>query len=160
MIPELGELDEKEVLILKEAVGDDPEVLVFFHHYLQEGLSATKAYKKMRPHVTEASAAVMGSRMLQKIDINTVLAVFGLDLARYIEVLKDGLEAETRKPVISKGEIIDWYTEKDHSVRNTYHSKLGRMIGVEKAGDGGPSVAVQVNNIQAAKDKANNFVEE
>lgn len=91
------------------------EVAMFFVSWVRNGMNATRAYKELHPEVSEGSARVLGSRMLAKVNISDILAVYGLTMEEYFLILKEGLKSP------------------DLKVRKQYHEVLGKLIGIEKS---------------------------
>lgn len=114
---------------LVEAFGDDTDLLLFYVSWIKNGLNAGAAYRELHPDVTEHSSRTLGSRLLAKVDKETVMAAYGLDLQLYFEQLQDGLKA-------TKWNDFTGEREADHATRKPYHDKLGKQLGVEtdKAG--------------------------
>jgi len=100
---------------------------IFISTWFTNGFNAMKAYKTLHPDVTDASAAVLGCRMLRKVNIVELLAVYGLDVSVYIQELKEGLMATK----VSASGVI----ESDYKVRQYYHQTLGKLLGVEGTTD-------------------------
>jgi hypothetical protein len=151
---------------LQEAFKDkegniDLDLLLFYVSWLKHGMVAQYAYKELHPEVTDASAAVLGSRELSKVNRELVMSAYKLDLARYFAQLDEGLaanklisarvihkkdsptsQADGESPATSRTD--DFIEVPDHYARKPYHDKLGKLLGIES--EKGPTVAVQVNN--------------
>jgi hypothetical protein len=102
----------------------DKELPLFIHEWINNGNNATLAYKKLHPGITDASARTLGSRKLAKVDIEAVLAGYGLTREVYLEKLKDGLNATIKNE--KTGEL-----EPDFKTRRTYHQALGKLLSLE-----------------------------
>lgn len=127
---------------------DKPELIEFYGLWLKNNKVAKYAYKEMRPHVTDGTAEVMGSKYLNdlsKIKPELVMAAYGLDVHLWHEQLQEGLKAE-------KWNNFTGEREPDHKTRKPYHDKLGQMLGVE-----GKEANVQVNFFQFVKEQKNNY---
>lgn len=136
---------------LSELLGSD-EVALFFVTWLKHNRNATKAYMELHPDCTERSAATLSSRMLRKVDREVVMQAYGLDLNKYMEQLRDGLNATRFQ---DDGEGI---TEvPDHKVRKEYHKTMGQLLGIEGQDAG---VAIQVNVQKAMTDWQSDIYEE
>lgn len=131
---------------LLELLGGDKDLMLFFMTWVANGRNATKAYLKLHPNVSEASAAVLGSMKLRNIKIDVILEGFGLGVDTYMEQLKNGLEAVKYEEVVSidnEGNIEKQAIPvPDHKVRRNYHAALGKMLNFEK--DSGTNV-LQLN---------------
>jgi len=97
-----------------------------------------------KPKVTDGTATVQGWHYLQRIKqkhLELYLEAKGLGVNKYLDKLKEGLEATKMEPV-GDGK----YDERpDHKARRGYHRALGEMHGVE-----GKNIEVDAstNNIQ------------
>ena len=109
---------------LKDLMGGDDEVTLFFIEWVSNGRNAAKAYRAIKPDVTAQSAKVMGSRMLSRVNLSLVLDSYGLGVDTYFKKLKEGLSA-TR--LFGKNAII----HADYNARRSYHEVLGTMHGLE-----------------------------
>ncbi|MBI2600255.1 hypothetical protein HYW43_05045, partial [Candidatus Daviesbacteria bacterium] len=91
------ELFEKELnssrLAIDELVEGDKELPLFLAEWLKNGLNASVAYKILHPNVSDASARVLGSKKLTKINISAILAGYDLGYSDYMSGLKEGLAA-------------------------------------------------------------------
>lgn len=141
---------------LVEALNGDKELVIFFLTWLQCERNALKAYKKLHPAVTDGSAAVLGSRLLKKVNISVILDAMGLGMEKYLGIIAEGLEAtiEEHVPIvktIGKGKDKETVTEyvkvvkPDWNIRNHHHKKLGELHKLEGQV---PSIALQVNQTQ------------
>lgn len=116
----------------------EPELALFFVTWLKNGMNATKAYLELHPHVTYESARTLGHRLFTKVNAanrSAVLASYGLDYELYFTQLKEGIAAE-------KWNEFSGEREADHFVRDKYHTKLGRLLGIDTQA---PSTLIQVN---------------
>lgn len=125
---------------LKILFGDDEDLMLFFLKWLQNGRNATQAYLDLHPDVTYLSAKTLGSRMVKKIDLQSILLSYGLDFDVYFTQLKEGLAA-TR----IHGTDDNFIEIPDHKVRKDYHDKLGKLLEIEKTE--GVKAEVNINNI-------------
>ena len=66
---------------------------LFLDEWLKNGLNASAAYKSLHPNVSDASARVLGSKKLTKINISAILAGYDLGFNDYMLGLKEGLAA-------------------------------------------------------------------
>lgn len=80
-------------LSIDEMIGADKELPIFLAEWLKNGLNASAAYKAIHPDVSDASARVLGSKKLAKINISAILAGYDLGYNDYILGLKEGLSA-------------------------------------------------------------------
>lgn len=119
-----------------EAIIGDTEVTLFFLAWVKNNRNAKAAYLELNPHVDDASAKTLGSRMLSRVDRSLVLGTYGLDIKAYMDQLQEGIAA-TRLEDDGEG-IVE---RPDHRVRREYHKALGQLIGVE----GAATTNVQVN---------------
>ena len=121
------ELFEKEFnnsrLAIDELIEGDKEIPLFLAEWLRNGLNASAAYKTMHPKVSDASARVLGSKKLAKINISAILAGYDLGYNDYIVGLKEGLSAM---------KFNDQTEEKipDYRTRLEFHRVLGKLLGV------------------------------
>jgi hypothetical protein len=116
---------EPTIKALEKAFNGDTDVLLFYVSWIKNGLNAGKAYKELHPEVVQHSADTLGSRMLKKVENEMVLQAYGLDLQKYFEQLKGGLNAMKRDQF--SGEMSE-----DHKTRQAYHDKLGKLLGLEQ----------------------------
>lgn len=119
---------ELSLVELEKQFEGDMDLMLFFVSYIKNGLKASFAYRELHPDVTAGSAEVGGSRMLsrvkEKIGIQAVMALYGLDLDLYLKQLKDGNLAD-------KWNDFTGEREADHKTREAYHTKLGKILGIE-----------------------------
>jgi hypothetical protein len=125
----------------------------FFETWVKYAGNSSKAYKRLHPNVSNASARVLGARQLAKVNIKDLLASIGLTHERYLEKLAEGINAEKVTSVkywdATKHEGKYFYGEvtvPDHVARVKYLKILGRLLGVER-GPEGTSVNI-VNAVQ------------
>jgi hypothetical protein len=138
-------VEPQNIDALKEALGNDLDLVLFYLTWLKNGMNATDAYKELHPDVTEASAAVLGHRQLRKVNKDLIMQAYGLDYQMYFQQLHDGLKAQRWNDFTGE-------REPDHKVRKPYHDKLGKLLEIES--DTGSSLALQINtvvNIDRAK---------
>ncbi len=112
---------------LDETIRGDPELILFFYKWLENGCNSSAAYRSIRPNVTEQSARVLGTRMLQKftkVSSVGVLAAFGMDMSDYMKLLKEGLSATSFNQKTQQ-------QEPDFKTRRTYHQAFGKILGLE-----------------------------
>jgi hypothetical protein len=107
-----------------ESIFQRPQDMIFFNSWLENGCNAQKAYKRLHPDVSDGSASVLGSRQLGKVRITDILSVYGLGVERYVEALRDGLQAVR---IDANG-----VTGPDYKARQYYHQTLGRLMGLDK----------------------------
>lgn len=108
---------------LPQLTDDSPEALLelrFVEAWLTNGQNATRAYLSVRPSTSYASARVLGSRLLTKVNIDDLLALSGLDVSVYLQKIREGLEA------------VDPLGLPEYKVQQYYHSLLGRLLGIEQ----------------------------
>lgn len=140
-----------ELQQLEEAFDGDIDLLLFYVSWLKNGLSAKKAYKELHPDVTDASSEVLGSRMLSKVKQTDIVSAYGLSIETYFQQLKEALAATKRDHF--SGEISP-----DHKTREPYHTKLGKMLGLEK--DGPQVVAPTQNNFFLNDEQVGRIIDE
>ena len=116
---------EIEIKSLEKAFDGNLDLVLFFVSWVKNGRNATKAYKELNPHVDIASAQVLGSRQLAKIDRFAVMESYGLGLETYFQQIKEGHQA-------TKWNDFTGEREPDHATRKGYNDKLGKLLGVEK----------------------------
>jgi hypothetical protein len=120
LVPDMKELEK--------SLEGDTDLILFYVSWLKNGLNASKAYKELHPDVTDGSSEVLGSRWLgrvkDKIGLQTIMSVYGLDMNMYLLQLKDGVRADKRDQY--SGEMYP-----DHQTRLKYHDKLGKLLGLE-----------------------------
>lgn len=120
---------------LKEALGNDLDLVLFYLSWLKNGMNATKAYLELHPDCTEASSAVLGHRQLRKVNKDLVMEAYGLDYNLYFKQLYEGAQAQ-------KWNDFTGEREPDHNTRRPYHDKLGKLLGIESDKVG---IAIQNN---------------
>ena len=121
---ETKELVNPSIKELEKAFDGDLDLMLFYLTWVKLGRNATKAYQELNPHVEYASAAVLGSRMLKRVKIDAVLKAYDLTEETYYTQLVDGIKAERRDQFT--GEMYP-----DHKTREPYHTKLGKILGIE-----------------------------
>lgn len=117
------------------------DLMLFYVTWVKNGLNATAAYLELHPDVTRGSAEVLGSRMLGKVSKEAVMQAYGIDKDAYFKQLKEGNEA-------TRWNDFTGEREADHKTREGYHTKLGKILGIETDK---PNIAVQVNNVIGEK---------
>ncbi|NTW29803.1 MAG: hypothetical protein HGA33_00820 [Candidatus Moranbacteria bacterium] len=143
-----GEVVVNDLAPLMEAVGGDEELALFFLAWLKHDRVAWKAYKEIRPKVTEGSARVMGGQFLARINRRAIIESYdGLGLGPYLQQLKDGLTA-TKKEVLTIGfgedKEVEVFDVPDHKTRRAYHRALGEILEMENV----PTISINQNNLQ------------
>jgi len=127
------EFNTNHILPIDEMIGGDKEIALFLSEWLKNGLNASAAYKTLHPNVSDASARVLGSKKLAKINISAILAGYELGYSDYILGLKEGLNA--MKFNEQTGEKVPDYK---HSLiprklgirtRLEFHRILGKLLG-------------------------------
>lgn len=120
------ELLDKEfntsTLPIDEMIRGDKELPIFLSEWLKNGLNASAAYKTLHSNVSDASARVLGSKKLAKINISAILAGYDLGYSDYILGLKEGLSATKLNE--QTGEQVS-----DYKVRLEFHRILGKLLG-------------------------------
>lgn len=119
-----GKAPQPDIKGLEKAFNGDLDLVLFFVSWIKNGRNATEAYLELNPKVDRLSAQVMGSRQLAKIDRQAVMKSYGLDSELYFQQLYDGMKA-------IKSDATG-QTYPDHKVRQGYHDKLGRLLGIEQ----------------------------
>ena len=129
--------DKPTLKALEKAFDGDKDLLLFFLSWLKNGQNGVKAYQELNPDTDYASAAVLASRLLKKVNVESILSVYGLDADAYFKQLKEGLEATRTISAISgkeaNGGTVDFIDVPDHKTRKDYHDKLGKLLGYEVA---------------------------
>jgi len=115
-------MSKKDELKQLEETFENKQIAVFLMTWLENGLNATKAYMKLHPNVDYHSARTLGSRLLTKVDIYTLLASQNLGIETYIQKLKEGLEATM---------LVGDERLPDHQTRRLYHRIQGILLGLE-----------------------------
>lgn len=110
-------------LSIDEIIGGDKELPLFLAEWLKNGLNASAAYKALHPNVSDASARVLGSKKLTKINISAILAGYDLGFNDYIAGLKEGLVAMKFNELT--GEKVQ-----DYKTRLEFHHILGKLLGI------------------------------
>lgn len=128
---------KKEIKELAAVFNGDLDLVLFFLEWIKNGQNGTKAYQTLNPGTDPASAAVLASRLLKKVNIDAVLEIYGIGFEKYMEQLRDGLTAE-------KSDITGTRFP-DHQTRKPYHDKLGKLLGIESTFDLPPQTNVQIN---------------
>lgn len=139
--------EQKEIVKLQEAFGEDLDLFLFYLAWVKNGLNASKAYKELHPKVTDHSADTLGSRMLSKVDKTIVMQAYGLDQQIYFDQLKEGIDA-------TKWNDFTGEREADHKTRREYHKTLGKLLGIEREDENTQPIQVNVgvfNNPAMAK---------
>jgi len=136
-------VSDNKIKELEKQFSGDLDLMLFYVSYIKNGLNATAAYRELHKDVTVGSAEVLGSRMLgkvkEKIGLQAIMSLYGLDLDLYLTQLKDGNLAQKRDQF--SGEMSP-----DHKTREVYHTKLGKLLGIETDQPvQPPGVAVQIN---------------
>lgn len=147
---------EQEALLAKaieEDFGGDAKLLEFYMVWMEEGKNATEAYHKLNPDTKRRSAAVLGSRMVDRLtDVNMrlVLQAYGLGRDVYFEKLKEGLNAHDVSFIKVPGKTdkdpvkIKRRKRPNFKDRREYHEVLGKMHGLESDKDT-PQAPITVN---------------
>lgn len=142
---------DKEIKELAKLFDGDLDLVLFFLKWIEKGQNATQAYLELHPNVDPASARVLGSRVLARVNIGTVLETYGLGLEKYLKQLQEGIEANRVISAVpdvngeakdATGKSYSFIEVPDHRTREVYHSKLGKLLGVEKENS---QQATQVN---------------
>jgi hypothetical protein len=123
---------------LEKAFNGDLDLVLFFVSWIKHERNATEAYLELNPSVDRTSAQVLGSRQLAKIDRQAVMKSYGLDQETYFQQLSDGLKA-------IKSDATG-QTYPDHKTRDLYHTKLGKLLGIETNEPGGGDVHITIIN--------------
>lgn len=141
------DLKQPNITELEEILGDSRTVL-FFLSWLKNGQNASAAYRELHPDVTSASARVLGSHALARVNkqgiIEYFLATYGIGPHEYFKQLKEGLNAFSYFTITQKdGTVID-RSGPDHQTRAIYHKELKKLLGLESESEktGGITVAV------------------
>lgn len=161
----MGTASKPDIKALEKAFNGDLDLMLFFVTWLKNNMVAKFAYKELHPNVTDASAEVLGSRMLSLIKPEVLMPVYGLDVNVYLRQLSDGLYAmRKRAEVVSRdpkgAPIYEYFDEPDHRTRKDYHDKLGKLLGVEsdsssaswefKNGEKSVKITVTRGNVETA----------
>lgn len=142
----------------------DKELALFFTTWLKNNRNATKTYAELHPEYNPDgnlgdyhTCATLGSRMLKKVDISSVLEAYGLNIQLYIKVLQEGLWAESQHFLFKSKDGNNVFTNSpDHKSRRMYHRVLGDLLGIEKVS---PNRLTQVKidnlNLNSGRSKKN-----
>lgn len=126
----------KAVQVVDDLFGGDTELALFFSAWLETDRNATKAMLRIRPDSTYGTAAILGHRMLKKVNKDVVFEHYKLNFDRYLTKIDRGLEAKKRDQYT--GEETD-----DHATQIKYHDKLGELLELE-----GKAAQLTINNTQ------------
>lgn len=130
-------LSKQTIEDLEKAFDGDLDLVLFFLSWVKNGRNATKAYKELNPHVDPASAQVLGSRQLAKIDRGAVMQSYGLGIQEYFQQMREGHEA-------MKWNDFTGEREPDHKVRESYNKRIGELLGVESKSGNTTNVQVVI----------------
>lgn len=119
-------------------IAGSKQLAMFVIAWLKHNRNATKAYLELHPNVTYESARVLGSRMLSKVNIGDLLAIYDLGIDKYMKQLNAGLEAQRWNHLTKE-------REPDHRTRFSYFETLGRLLGFENEKRTLVDTNVQVN---------------
>jgi len=114
----------EQIQLVLEACNNDLELAGFFVDWLNNGHNATDAYLTIHPEVTRPSAAVLGARILRKVNKVAIMQAYGLTPDLYFKNLYDGANATQWNDFTGK-------EEPDHRARKPYHDKLGQHLEYE-----------------------------
>lgn len=128
-------METRDVKQLQKAFNGNLDLVLFFLAWVKNERNATKAYHELNPTVDPASAQVLGSRQLAKIDLMAVMKCYGLGVEEYLEQLKAGHEA-------TKWNDFTGEREADHKTRGEYNKRLGKILRIET------EVNLTQNNLQ------------
>lgn len=109
---------------LEKVFNGDKSLLLFFISWIKNNKNATKAYLELHPGVTYESATVLGSRQLGKVNISTIMEIYGVGIQEYFTQLKEGHNA-------MKWNDFTGEREPDHKTRESYSKRIGRLLGIE-----------------------------
>lgn len=134
----LSEDDFKELVKL---TGDE-EVALFLSEWMANGRNGRRAYMKLHPGVDKNVAAVLASRMLNKVNLLEIYELFGVGKESYFKILKNGLHATTKKPHLidrdDKGRpVYEYVAEPDFHAIRKFHEAQGIGLGIERKKDEG-----------------------
>jgi hypothetical protein len=132
-------IEKKDIKELEKAFNNDLDLVLFFLSWIKNERNASKAYLELNPSVDPASARVLGSRQLAKVNINAVMETFGIGLEDYFNQLRDGHQA-------MKWNDFTGEREPDHKTRGDYNKRVGKLLGIEKE-EGNTLVQVNVQPI-------------
>ena len=85
----MRKIDKPNIKELEKAFDGDLDLVLFFLSWVKNGRNATKAYLELNPSVDPASARVLGSRQLAKVNKQAILETYGLGLEEYMEQIKN-----------------------------------------------------------------------
>lgn len=158
---QLKEIVKKDEQQLLDLFGD-VDLVIFFAEYLANDRNSTKAYAAMYPDRYDLKdkkqyqvCAIMGHRLLKRINILEVMDQYDLGASRYLRKIDDGLEATSTHVVLAskgagKGRRVVKYTTPNHAVQLQYHTKLGKLLKLESDGvENQNNTQVNVNFSQA-----------
>ena len=120
-------VDKPNIKELEKAFKGDLDLVLFFLSWVKNERNASKAYLELNPSVDPASARVLGSRQLAKVNIQAIMETYGVGLDEYFKQLKDGHEA-------MKWNDFTGEREADHKIRDSYNKRIGMLLGIEKGG--------------------------
>lgn len=130
-----AKLENIKLVELEKIFDKDLDLMLFYVSWLKNGLKASNAYRELHPEVTSGSAEVLGSRMLRKvkdkIGVEAVMSIYGIDIDLYMKQLREGSLAQKRDQF--SGEMYP-----DHKTRKDYNDKIGKLLGLEKGGESLP----------------------
>lgn len=138
-----------DIQVLESAFEGDKKMVLFFLAWMKHNRNATKAYQEINPDVSYQVAAVMGSRLLKRVNMELVLDSYGIGIPDYFNQLKDGLNAmkQVEGMLIGADGIQKASVEiPDHKTRRVYHRALGEILKIEKNENNVVNVANQINN--------------
>lgn len=125
--------EKPDIKALERAFNGDLDLVLFFLAWVKNSRNATKAYLELNPNVDPASAQVLGSRQLAKIDREAVMKSYGLGVEEYFQQLGAGHGA-------MKWNDFSGEREPDHKVRADYNKRIGMLLGIEKGGNEVPNL--------------------
>lgn len=138
---------------LEEMLGSKERVL-FYLTWVKHNRNATQAYLELHPTCSEVSARTLGSKMLANIDIRLIANQYGLTHEKYLEKIKEGLDATKAVSAISVGKDagsrdVDFIDVPDHQTQLKYHDKLGKLLGIEsnQSQQQQPQINIGIQNI-------------
>jgi hypothetical protein len=120
-------MSEVNIKALEKAFDGDLDLVLFFLAWIKNGRNASKAYKELNPSVDPASARVLGSRQLAKVNIKAIMETYGVGIEEYFKQLSEGHQA-------MKWNDFTGEREPDHKVRGDYSKRIGMLLGIEKGG--------------------------
>lgn len=139
-------LSADQIKELAECFDNNVELALFFTHWISNGHNATEAYMQVYPKTSSREVAqVMGSRWLSRIDMPVALGIYNLGMDRYLKKIDEGLDAKQDKVMTTKsGNTIDM-SGPDWQVRQYFHEKLGKLLGVEIETKGAGGLTLNLN---------------